>query len=264
MIRCIPATLFAAVLSFSVFAVAPALADDIVAEPAQETQLTVETPEETVYETKPSKASLLTAWENAQRENPYTVTFEKTDEEGLYDFETTIFPYKGKIRVLNLLIHQNPAYYHSPYYNYRVDDPEEDYTGIVEVELDGLEDDFRSKYPYSYGTWNTDNALHFNVESAMWYTPKEWYEYQKSRAPKTAASDSQQQKEKPTFLKVFLSWLPMLLFIGLWVWIMIRSGSFKYKTVMERQLPFLDRSEAHMKRSEELLEEILEAVKQKK
>lgn len=205
--RRVVVTLFAALLSLGVIAVSPALAEEAAV-------------------VKPSKESLLAAWEKVQKENPYTVTFEKTKEEGVYNFETTIFPYKGKIKVLNLLIDKKPARYYDDYRDYGFDDPEEDYKGIVELELEGVDEKFRGKFSYSYETWDRDNALHYNAKSSAWYTPVQWAEYRealKASNSSEGGGDGKVSGKKNVWFASIIRWWPfmgvvcVLLVVAFWM-----------------------------------------------
>ena len=58
-----------------------------------------------------SKESFLKAWKAYQKNLPTTVTFEKTDEPNTYIYETTLFPYKGKVKIANVVVDKNISYY---------------------------------------------------------------------------------------------------------------------------------------------------------
>ncbi len=187
---------FAILLSFCVLA-APAMAE--------------------TNDSKPSKESLLAAWEQMQKDNPYTVAFEKTAEKSIYDFETTIFPFKGKLKVLNTLIEEDPAYYYGDFSKYDTVLPDGDYIGLVEVELPEADKEFAAKYRYSYATWEQGNALYYHADSKKWYTAEEWALYKKEfksakavSAPKSACGLFKSEN--------FVSWWPLILVIG---WIVI-------------------------------------------
>lgn len=215
---------------------------------------------------KPSKESLLAAWEKMQKDDPYTVAFEKTKEQGIYNFETTIFPFKGKVKVVNELIEKNPAYYYGDFRDYDKKLPDGDYIGIVEVELLGVAKEFAGKFRYSYETWERGNALYYHADAKKWYTHTEWVAYKESiKAAVQDKSDSKpeenkQQDNKPTFLGVLISWLPMIILVGFYVYFLRKS---LYSKVMNRQIPYMDTSEAHMAKTEKLLQEILTTLKNK-
>ncbi|TAL27092.1 MAG: hypothetical protein EPN97_18210 [Alphaproteobacteria bacterium] len=209
---------------------------------------------------KPSKDSLLTAWEQVQKDSSYTVKFEPTKEKDVYDFETTIFPYKGKIKVLNLLIEKKPAHFYE-FQEYGDETPEGDYAGIVELELDGIDDKFLRKFSYSYHTWARDNALYYHAETKKWYTPGQWADYKETlKAAKSAATSgavcgpAKNKEEGPTFLSVLISWFPMLLLIGVWVY---------FITAMKRAAGKYPNPQIVAAENNTLLKEILEVLKRK-
>lgn len=219
---------------------------------------------------KPSKESLLEAWEKVQKENPYTAKFEKTDDKYVYNFETTIFPFDGKLKVLNLLIEKKPTYYYGEFSDYDDEMPAGDYVGIIEPELVGVAKEFPSQYRYSYATWERGHALYFNAETKKWYTPAEWVAYKKAvKLAKTIPSDgpactpATSGQGKPTFFSVLLSWFPMILLIAVWVIAMRKCGLGKQKQVLEKNMAYMDKAEVYMAKNEKLLEEILQTLKQK-
>lgn len=200
---------------------------------------------------EPSKESLLLAWETVQKENPATVKFEKIGT-GVYDFETTIFPYKGKLRVVNLLINKKPSAYYDDLQDYRFDEAEEDLTGIVELTLDGVDEKFQEKFRVSYKTWDRDNALHYNAATQTWYAPAKWADVRDALKTPTSAPVAKTPKdEKPTFFGVFLSWVPMILLIA--VWLFLCRGQ---KAVQNRAIQLCEQTLVVQK-------EILEVLKKK-
>lgn len=216
-------------------------------------------------DSKPSKESLLAAWEQMQKDDSYTVAFEKTKEQGIYNFETTIFPFKGKLKVLNELIEKNPAYYYGDFRDYDKKLPDGDYIGIVEVELLGVAKEFAGKFRYSYETWERGNALYYHADAKKWYTHREWVAYKESMKANVADTPAHkvskdQEENKPTFFGVFLSWLPMILLIGFYAYYLRKS---LYSKVMKLQIPYMETSQAHMAKTEKLLKEILQTLKNK-
>lgn len=111
----------------------------------------------------PDEASLLEAWETAQRESPGTEVLERTGERR-YRFRTSRFPFDGELVVLNLLIERLPL------------DEEPGYTGTVEVELAGLPDDVRSRYVQSFARWQAGHTLFYDAGRGGWLTAEAWRE----------------------------------------------------------------------------------------
>lgn len=112
----------------------------------------------------PSEASLIAAWEDIQKNDSKTVTFEKTGE-GTYRFATERFPYEGGLNVLNITIEPLSGSVMG-----------ESYYGVIEVELTDLPEDFFRKYAYSYSAWQKNNYLYYNAEDASWGTSTQWSE----------------------------------------------------------------------------------------
>jgi hypothetical protein len=111
----------------------------------------------------PSEASLLSAWEAAQRRSPGTEVLERTNDRH-YRFRTSRFPFDGELVVLNLLIEPLPL------------DEEPGYTGTVEVELVGLPDDLRTRYVQSFARWQAGHTLFYDGGHGEWLTAEAWRE----------------------------------------------------------------------------------------
>jgi len=111
----------------------------------------------------PDEASLLQAWETAQRRSPGTEVLERTGDRR-YRFKTSRFPFDGELVVLNLLIEPLPL------------DEEPGYTGTVEVELAGLPGDVKSRYVQSFARWQASHALFYDRGRGGWLTAEAWRE----------------------------------------------------------------------------------------
>ncbi len=121
----------------------------------------------------PSKASLIAAWEELQRNDPQTEIFEKI-EDSLYRFKTTQFPFDGNLRMLNASIETNSFY-----------EDEQSIIGFVEVELVDTPEDFREKFSQSYSYWLQKNTLYFDVSTQRWLSGKAWQEQFRDRYRQT-------------------------------------------------------------------------------
>jgi hypothetical protein len=185
---------------------------------------------------EPTEASLLAAWEAAQRADAKTVVFERIGA-GRYRFETTRFTFKGELAVLTLNLED-------------MDLPGGDgaVMGAIEVELVGAPDDLTSRHAVSYGSWHGGNVLYFDREAGRWMSGKEWQRgLQKRYTP-------------------WSGWLSLgnVLFVGLLVLMIAvllrtsRKAGTQMKTAMsaqERALADQQESLAMMRRSLELAEE---------
>jgi hypothetical protein len=185
---------------------------------------------------EPTEASLLAAWEAAQRADAKTVAFERLGD-GRYRFETTRFPFKGELAVLTVNLED-------------VDLPgdEDAVMGALEIELVGAPADLTAKHAVSYGSWHAGNVMYFDRDGGRWITGKEWQRaLQKRYTPWSG-----------------LLSLGNILFIGLLVLMITvllrtsRKAGTQMKTAMsaqERALADQQESLAMMRRSLELAEE---------
>ncbi len=102
---------------------------------------------------KPDEASLLMAWEAAQRGDPKTEIFDRV-EPGRYRFKTTRFPYDGEIVVYNVVI----------------DDVGNDdwVRGVVEAGLTNVDEMFQKRYSYSFSSWEERNTFYYFPRLQRW------------------------------------------------------------------------------------------------
>lgn len=204
---------------------------------------------------QPTQASLVKAWEEVQRNDPETVTFEKTGE-GRYKFKTDRFPFEGELKILKASVND---------YSYGGDDegygaPTGYVAGVIEYDLVGLSAEVEKKYERSYSNWQMNNTLYFDKQGG------EWLSLDKYRAKMAAAtkkaSDAQQQAEQGNKsynigLSFAIWWGPVLLLMAFYVWYMKKTG-------IRRNREYMSMSLAHMQRSEELLERIAGALEKRK
>jgi hypothetical protein len=185
---------------------------------------------------EPTEASLLAAWEAAQRADPKTAAFARLGD-GRYSFETTRFPFNGELAVLTVNLED-------------VDLPGSDgaVMGVIEAELVGAPADLMSRHAVSYGSWHAGNVMYFDREAGRWLTAREWQRVLQKR---------------------YRPWGGLLsfgnaLFIGLLVvlivvlWRTTRRAGTQFKSAMsaqERALADQQESLAMMRRSLELAEE---------
>src|SRR3712207_589982 len=168
-----------------------------------------------------SQASLVKAWEDVQREDPETVTFEKTGE-GSYRFKTKRFPFDGELKLLKATIND---------YSYDEEGhgaPSGFVTGVIEYDLVGLSEEVEKKYEHSYFSWQMNNTLYFDVRDGEWLSLDE-YRAKSAAATKKAADEQQrqqqrkqQQEESSRGLNLWLNlvswWGPIIVLVGFWVW----------------------------------------------
>lgn len=202
----------------------------------------------------PTKESLIAAWEEVQKGQETTVVFEKTGEPGIYNFETTLFPYKGKLKILNAIISKDIEYY----YNYDIQD-DASLTGFVEVELSDAPDKFFEKYPVSTNVWRMQNYLFFINDTNQWMSKEQWNSYLSGKPKPTVQSTCGYQP----YQKLFWNLLPILiaipfLFLLIWRTRKIQKAQIaKYDVSLERQVKGLQQQEEEIK----ILKEILGQLK---
>ncbi len=190
------------------------------------------------------KTSFISAWEKHQRSLPTTVTLEKTDKPNIYNYETTLFPYKGKLILNNVVISKDLNYYYD--YDLILTDVVK---GAAEIELAELtSDEFYEKYPHSRPLWEKENFLLYDEISNKWLSPKEWEnktsdigEYDVSNTKKSSHSCY-----KETVLALFSGLWPFILFVIIFLVIVWRGKKFqdaqskKIDLSLERQLESLE------------------------
>ncbi len=224
----------------------------------------------------PSKESLIAAWEEKISEHPDTVRFEKTKQEGVYAFETTLFPYQGRLKVLNTLIQdRDVSEYEYMYYDYDMED-DSGYIGAVETELLDVQDQksFFKKYPYSSQAWANFSILFFPNTEQVWMTRSDWNAYVK-RENDVSSSDEMGScvPQKKDYSKLIATWLPivfLLVFLG-FLFLFSRKQREKYDLSFERQKQSVDKQQEGLDMAKEglsiqkeqlqLLKDILEHVK---
>ena len=197
-----------------------------------------------------TRDALLAAWERAQQDEPNVEILEQLGP-GLYRFKTTWFPFDGQLRVLNVSIDQREAF------------NEYDYpTGVVEVELVDMPEDFWQKHSHSVGLWMQTNSLFFDTQNDRWLTNREW--------------QAQLNEEMPYGYGGLVKWanwiwlgVPILLILLLLGVIRKTHGQFKkamsaQDEAMAGQRTALEQSSqalALSKSTNRLLEEILQELK---
>ena len=203
----------------------------------------------TAQASEPTKETLLQAWEQVQRADPATVTFEKLGE-GRYHFKSTRFPFDGELRVVNASVEEGLGGLGMP-----------KFTGVVETEFVDAPQGFAQKYARSYSYWQATNTLFFDAKSGRWLSTRQW---QAQLA----------QRGRPSWLLVHSNTLFWLLFLAVLVvllWWLSRRMTRQLeaaKAVQARLLDGHDRVLRLSERSVELAEdsnrvlhEILEALK---
>lgn len=228
-----------------------------------------------------SKEAFLSAWETHMKNLPTTVTFEKTDEPGVYMYETTLFPYKGRLKVLNIAISKDISYYGG--YDLDVNDA---LKGAPEIKFLDVNtncskekqccDSLYSLYPYSYDIWKDDSFLFFDEQSGKWLDRHEWRTMQNASAAKRPSCSSKKSKSEYYLKQFSLNVLPYLLLAIFLIFIIRRAQKTqkaqveKYDLTMERQKESVEDQKRGLAMAEESLKiqkeqlEILKSLMEKK
>lgn len=209
---------------------------------------------------QPTQTSLVKAWEEVQKGDPETVTFEKTGERS-YRFKTNRFPFDGELKVLKATVSDSDY------------SEEGSASGVIEYDLVGLSDEVEKKYEHSLAKWEETNTLYFDGASRSWLSQEQYYARVSAKS-KEAARTHQEQKQREQdwnqigfWLTQALTWGPLFGLAGFLAWMMKKSGlkhQRQYMNMatlhMQRNEEQMERSQEHMRRSEELLERIAAAV----
>jgi len=232
---------FALCLALLAFFVAPAFAED-------------------AAKTPPSRDTLVSFWEQRIKADPHVQQFEKTKEDGVYDFKTDFFPYKGKLKLLNAVVTVSDEEYYQNLYR-----------GIIEVDLPDANDTFFKKYARSYGAWTQANNFYYDMKKGVWFAAADWDTY----APdfdKYAASASSSSKAEGCwvsslvnsnlfFLLVFALIVGALMVLARKQNKRVWTNQEKVMTEQQRGLKMAEESLKHQIEHTRLLQEILTALK---
>jgi hypothetical protein len=122
-----------------------------------------------------TEASLISAWEQAQKSDPNTIKFEKVKDHQ-YNFATKRFPFDGVLLVRNVLVEDFSAM-----------NQDGISMGTVEVELQGAAEPFYRTYGRSYAQWNMSNTLYWDHKTQQWQTSEQYYQQVRARIPRQTA-----------------------------------------------------------------------------
>lgn len=224
-----------------------------------------------VPSTEQLKQSLLAHWEASQANNPNVAKFEKVEGgAGDYKIALNIFPYDGRLKVLNVFVSSRKAY--DAEGDYHSDADEKDlYRGIIEVDLPDLDKSLSEKMYISYYAWRRDNRFYYDVTAGVWFNEADWdahfTQYPTAAKPIEAACVPQAQSDG---MKVFISWLPLIVMLLLASFVGRLARRAQKKAVdaqdlmMQRQLAALKLAEDEaviQRETKELLAQMLAELK---
>src|SRR5215472_10857444 len=119
-----------------------------------------------------TEAGLIAAWAQRQKSDPTTIKFEKTKDRQ-YHFATKRFPFDGELLVRNVVLEDYPGV-----------NQDGISTGTVEVELQGVNEEFHRTFAASYGKWITGNTLYWDSKAQHWLTSEQYFQQVRERIPK--------------------------------------------------------------------------------
>lgn len=122
-----------------------------------------------------TEAGLIAAWEQEQKSDPTTIKFEKTKDRQ-YHFSTKRFPFDGELLVRNVVLEDYPGV-----------NQDGISTGTVEVELQGVNEEFHRTFAASYGKWITGNTLYWDPKAQHWLTSEQYFQQVRDRIPRQTA-----------------------------------------------------------------------------
>jgi hypothetical protein len=118
----------------------------------------------------PSKTSveqsLLPYWEETIKHDPGTRLFEKTSESGVYRIQTTVVPYTGRVKVLNIVV---DVYKPVGIYDSRVT-----FGGVVETELMDAPKDMAINHRFSFQKWQRMGWFDYDSATSKWFPFSNW------------------------------------------------------------------------------------------
>jgi len=183
------------------------------------------------------RESLIAFWEEHVRNDSYVKQFEKTKEEGVYNFETTFFPYNGRLKLLNAVIDKDNEYYQAE-------------TGIIEVELMDATPDFYKKYAKSYAAWNGNGYYYYDQKQGVWFFPAEWSEHEIDYS-----GDASSKWWVP-----LISYAPLLI-LFIFFGFLIRYAHKQNKRVWNRNDEILINQKLSMKKQEFAIQQMAEEIR---
>ncbi|HTT32984.1 MAG TPA: hypothetical protein VMH48_05235 [Methylomirabilota bacterium] len=190
-----------------------------------------------------TEAGLLSTWEQAQKSDPNTVKFEKVKDRE-YHFATKRFPFDGELLVRNVVIEDYPAV-----------NQDGVSMGTVEVELQGVGEEFHRTFAMSYGQWSMSNTLYWVPKTQKWLTSEQYFKQVRDRVPV--------QTYWPALLN--FSWLGFFVVIlGVLVFSLWRYNS-KIKVInqrSERTLQISERNGQIAERNAQIFEQSLKLQEQ--
>ena len=191
-----------------------------------------------------TEAGLIAAWEQEQKSDPTTIKFEKAKDRQ-YHFSTKRFPFDGELLIRNVALEDYPGV-----------NQDGISTGTVEVELQGVNEEFHRTFAASYGNWITRNTLYWDPKGQHWLTPEQYFQQVRDRIPK-------QMAWWPSLLS--FGWLGILLVIFGALFFSLRRNNKRIKVISqrsERSLQISERNGQLAERNSQIFEQSLKLQEQ--
>lgn len=191
-----------------------------------------------------TEAGLIAAWEQEQKSDPTTIKFEKTKDRQ-YHFATKRFPFDGELLVRNVVLEDYPGF----------NNEEGISVGTVEVELQGVNEEFHRTFAASFGKWLAGNTLHWDSKAQRWLTSEQYFQQARDRIPK--------QMVWPTLVGFGWSGILLLIFVGLLFGLLRNQKRMKVISQRsERSLQLSERNAQLAERNAQIFEQSLKLQEQ--
>jgi len=190
-----------------------------------------------------TEAGLIAAWAQKQKSDPTTIKFEKTKDRQ-YHFATKRFPFDGELLVRNVVLEDYPGV-----------NQDGISTGTVEVELQGVNEEFHRTFAASYGKWISGNTLYWDPKQQHWLTSEQYFQQVRERIPKQIAW--------PALVSFGWSGILLAIFVGLFFVIWRSNKRVKVLTQRgERSLQLSERNAQLAERNAQIFEQTLKLQEQ--
>jgi ATP-dependent Zn protease len=195
-----------------------------------------------------TEESLIQAWEEIQKSDPQTITFEKL-EGRRYKFKTKRFPFDGELKILNAVINDD-VFASRTGFN----------TGEIEYDLIGLTKDVEQKYRRSFSLWESNNKLYYDKSTDEWLSSRTFRRIAEQKMQSPEEGEGIEKEKKTSWIWGVISWVPIVVILGMWLFLMRKMNLKKNRDYMTKAEEHLELANAHMKRVEEMMEKIVKAV----
>jgi hypothetical protein len=205
----------------------------------------------------PTEDSLIKTWENIQKNDPNTVTFEKINDRH-YKLSNKHFPFDGELKIKDVTIDSTIM----------VGNSDNFIMGIIDVEFEKMPKDFIQQHSRKYYMWAMNNNLYYDKKAGKWLSSKEF---------QTAMMKMQKEMSRPSLLSSFFSdyfLIIALLIVSVFLIYFTRHYKRTVKNSFQRQDEAITRVNKSIELSErgimlgeetnKILKDILSTLKDKK